>query len=108
MVVETPGRTVWGVVTEGQGYNDVVSPMFDFLGADGNPDAQPPTERPEIRVYTAAVLRHHPEQPVQPVPIGPVYLATEADVLRALRIDEIPEERRLPVGIYDNGGMPTS
>lgn len=105
VAVEVPGRTVWGVVTEGQGYNDVVSPMFDFLGADGNPDAQPPTERPEIRVYTAAVLRHHPEQPVQPVPIGPVYLATEADVLRALRIDEIPEERRVPVGIYDNGGL---
>lgn len=105
VVVATPDRTVWGIVTEGQGYNDVVSPMFDFLGADGNPQAHPPTERPEIRVYTAAVLRHEPEQPVQPVPIGPVYLATEQDVLTALRIDAIPEERRIPVGIYDSGGL---
>jgi hypothetical protein len=105
VVVEAPGRTVWGIVTEGHAYNDVVSPMFDYLGADGKPDSQPPTDRPEIRVYTAAVLRCEPEQPIQPVPIGSVYLATEADVLIALRINEIPEERRVPVGIYDNGGL---
>ena len=105
VVVEAPGRTVWGIVTEGHAYNDVVSPMFDYLGADGKPDSQPPTDRPEIRVYPAAVLRCEPEQPIQPVPIGSVYLATEADVLIALRINEIPEERRVPVGIYDNGGL---
>ncbi len=103
VVVDTGVRTVWGIVTEGQGYNDVASPMFDYLGADGQPDAQPPTDRPEIRVYSAAVLRHHPEQPVQPVPIAPVYLATEQDVQVALRIDEIPNDRRIPVGVYENG-----
>ncbi|MFN7015588.1 MAG: ATP-binding protein [Fimbriimonadales bacterium] len=103
VVVDTGARTVWGIVTEGQGYNDVASPMFDYLGADGQPDAQPPTDRPEIRVYSAAVLRHHPEQPVQPVPIAPVYLATEQDVQVALRIDAIPEHRRIPVGVYENG-----
>jgi hypothetical protein len=105
VVVQTEGRTVWGVVVEGQGYNDVASPMFDYLGADGDPNALPPTLRPEIRVYTAAVLRHEPEQPVQPVPIGPVYLATEQDVLMALRIDAIPEERRIPIGIYQSGNL---
>jgi hypothetical protein len=105
VVVQTEQRTVWGVVIEGQGYNDVASPMFDYLGADGDPTSLPPTLRPEIRVYTAAVLRHDPEQPVQPVPIGPVYLATEEDVLIALRIDTIPEERRIPIGIYQSGNL---
>ncbi len=105
VVVQTENRTVWGVVTEGQGYNDVMSPMFDYLGADGNPNSTPPTDRPEIRVYTASVLRHEPEQPIQPVPIGPVYLATEYDVWKALRIDEIPLERRIPIGIYESGDL---
>ncbi len=105
VVVQARGRTVYGVVTEGQGYNDVASPMFDFLGADGDPQAPAPTERPEIRVYIAAVLRHVPEQPVQPVPIGEVYTASEQDVLVALRIDEIPPDRRVPVGIYESGSL---
>ncbi|GIV08493.1 MAG: hypothetical protein KatS3mg019_0584 [Fimbriimonadales bacterium] len=103
VVVDAGARQVWGIVTEGQGYNDVSSPMFDYLGADGQPDAQSPTDRPEIRVYSAAVLRHIPEQPVQPVPIAPVYLATEHDVQVALRIDEIPPARRIPVGVYESG-----
>ncbi|MDW8107053.1 MAG: ATP-binding protein [Armatimonadota bacterium] len=103
VVVDAGYRKVWGIVTEGHGYNDVVSPMFDYLGADGKPDSLPPTDRPEIRVYTAAVLRHHPEQPVQPVPIAPVYSATEQDVQVALRIDEIPEHRRIPIGVYESG-----
>lgn len=103
VVVDAGVRKVWGIVTEGQGYNDVASPMFDYLGADGKPDSQPPTDRPEIRVYSAAVLRHHPEQPVQPVPIAPVYLATEDDVHVALRIDEIPIQRRIPIGVYESG-----
>lgn len=105
VVVQAENRTVWGIVTEGQGYNDVMSPMFDYLGADGDPRTDPPTDRPEIRVYTASVLRHEPEQPIQPVPIAPVYLATEHDVWKSLRIDEIPVERRIPVGIYDSGDL---
>jgi hypothetical protein len=40
---------------------------------------------------------------VQPPPIAPVYLATEADVHYALRIDEIPPARRIPVGVYESG-----
>ena len=41
----------------------------------------------EIRLYTAHVLRHVPEEPLQPVPMGQVFLADEADVNIALRMD---------------------
>lgn len=103
--VQSPTRTVWGVIIEGFGYNDAQSPMFDFLGSDGDPTMKPPTERREIRVYQAAVLRHEPENLAQPVPIAPVYLAEERDVEMSLRMDEIPEERRIPVGIYKSGDL---
>lgn len=101
--VDAGKREVWGVITEGYTYNDVPNPLADFLGFDGDPHLQPPTQRTEIRLYRAAVLRHRPEQPVQPVPIAPVYMATAADVHYALRIDEIPEARRIPVGVYESG-----
>ena len=101
--VDAGARKVWGVITEGYTYNDVPNPLADYLGFDGNPQLQPPTVRTEIRLYRAAVLRHYPEQPVQPPPIAPVYLATEADVHYALRIDEIPPARRIPVGVYESG-----
>jgi hypothetical protein len=93
--VDSGTRKVWGVITEGYTYNDVPNPLADYLGFDGNPQLQPPSHRIEIRLYRAAVLRHYPEQPVQPPPIAPVYLATEADVHYALRINEIPPERRI-------------
>jgi len=101
--VDSGTRKVWGVITEGYTYNDVPNPLADYLGFDGNPQLQPPSHRIEIRLYRAAVLRHYPEQPVQPPPIAPVYLATEADVHYALRINEIPPERRIPVGVYESG-----
>ncbi|MGQ9901963.1 MAG: ATP-binding protein [Fimbriimonadales bacterium] len=101
--VDAGRRQVWGVITEGYTYNDVPNPLADYLGFDGEPHLQPPTQRTEIRLYRAAVLRHHPEQPVQPVPIAPVYMATAADVHYALRINEIPEARRIPVGVYESG-----
>lgn len=101
--VDAGRRKVWGVITEGYTYNDVPNPLADYLGFDGEPHLQPPTQRTEIRLYRAAVLRHHPEQPVQPVPIAPVYMATATDVHYALRIDEIPEARRIPVGVYESG-----
>lgn len=105
VVVEAPRRTVWGVVIEGYGYNDVQNPLFDYLGAEGDPLITPPTERPEIRLYAAAVLRQEPETPVQPVPIAPVYLANEEDVVQALRMDAIPPERRIPIGLYESSGL---
>ena len=46
-----------------------------------------PRERAEIRLYTAAVLRQIPEEPLQPVPMGQVFLADEEDVAVALRMD---------------------
>jgi uncharacterized protein len=101
--VDAGARKVWGVITEGYTYNDVPNPLADYLGFDGDPLMPMPTVRTEIRLYRAAVLRHYPEQPVQPPPIAPVYLATEADVHYALRIDEIPPARRIPVGVYESG-----
>jgi len=100
---------VYGVVTEGFGYTDLQTPLHDVLGADGVPGASAiaPTERTEIRLYTAAVLRHVPEEPLQPVPMGTVHLATEQDVQLALRMDSYLQpgsERGIPVGMYRAGG----
>ena len=61
-----------------------------------------PTERAEIRLYTAAVLRQIPEEPLQPVPMGEVFLATDEDVAVALRMDGYTRDgrthRRFPSG----------
>ncbi len=99
----------YGVVTEGFGYTDLQTPLHDVLGADGEPGASAgaPTERTEIRLYTAAVLRHMPEEPLQPVPMGTVHLASEADVQVALRMDAYvggSAPRGIPVGLYRAGG----
>ncbi|MBX3133822.1 MAG: ATP-binding protein [Gemmatimonadaceae bacterium] len=100
---------VYGVVTEGFGYTDLQTPLHDVLGADGVPgrSAIAPTERTEIRLYTAAVLRHVPEEPLQPVPMGTVHLATEADVQAALRMESYLQpgaSRGIPIGLYRAGG----
>ncbi|HEX5581075.1 MAG TPA: hypothetical protein VFX39_05815 [Gemmatimonadaceae bacterium] len=101
--------TVYGVVTEGFSYTDLQSPLHDVMGHDGHParGALAATERAEIRLYTAAVLRQIPEEPLQPVPMGQVYLADDADVAAALRMDGyLAEGRRtgIPVGVYHAGG----
>ena len=46
---------------EGFSYTDLQTPMHDVLGHDGTPEAASfaATKRAEIRLYTAAVLRHH-------------------------------------------------
>ena len=77
--VEEAGRVVFGVVTDGFAYSDLVTPMHAVLGADGDPVAAglEPSQRAEIRLFTAAVLRQMPEEPLQPVPLGPVRLATD-------------------------------
>jgi len=100
---------IYGVVTEGFGYTDLQTPLHDVLGADGQPSASAfaPTERTEIRLYTAAVLRHVPEEPLQPVPMGTVHLAAEEDVQVALRMDSYTSgetKRGIPVGLYRAGG----
>ena len=101
---------VYGVVVEGFSYTDLLSPIHDVLGHDGSPGGASiaPTQRAEIRLYTAHVLRQIPEEPLQPVPMGTVALATDEDVAVALRMDTYlrPESRTaIPVGIYRAGAM---
>src|SRR5581483_9610484 len=87
--VGTEERTVYGVVTDGFAYSDLPTPLHDVLGAEGDPAraAESPTVRQEIRLWLAAVLRQEPEEPLQPVPIGDVFVADDADVARALRME---------------------
>lgn len=99
---------IYGVVTEGFSYTDLHSPMHDVLGHDGSPaNARfSMTERTEIRLYTAAVLRQIPEEPLQPVPMGEVFLGTEQDVAVALRMDGYLKDGAstgIPVGVYRAG-----
>jgi uncharacterized protein len=108
--VEDAGRVVFGVVTDGFAYSDLVTPMHAAIGADGDPAAADlePSQRAEIRLFTAAVLRQMPEEPLQPVPLGPVWLATDQDVVLALRMDaytEGPRPTGIPVGLYAAGGL---
>ena len=108
--VEENGRVVFGVVTDGFAYSDLVSPLHAVIGADGDPVAAgaEPTVRAEIRLYSAAVLRQIPEEPLQPVPLGSVWLASDVDVVSALRMDAYTGTERgtgIPVGLYAAGGL---
>src|SRR5205823_9295158 len=98
-----------GIVVEGFSYTDLLTPLHDVLGHDGSPGTASlaATERAEIRLYTAAVLRQLPEEPLQPVPMGTVYLADDVDVAVALRMDSYLKEGArtgIPVGVYRAGG----
>ena len=87
--VEGGARTVYGVVTDGVAYAE-----------SGTPD--------DHRLCLAAVLRQVPDEPLQPVPIGPVHLAGDADVRLALRMDAFTGRERgtgIPVGVYVAGGL---
>jgi hypothetical protein len=108
--VDAPGRTVLGIVTDGFAYSDLMTPMHDVIGADGDPAlaGQAPTERAEIRLYLAAVLRQIPEEPLQPVPLGEVRLAGDEDVVAALRMDAFTTGATptgVPLGVYATAGM---
>jgi len=108
--VDAPGRSVLGIVTDGFAYSDLDRPIHDVIGADGDPALAgvTPTERAEIRLYSAAVLRQIPEQPLQPVPLGTVYLAGDADVSTALRMDAFLDGETptgIPIGVYAAGGL---
>jgi DNA helicase HerA-like ATPase len=99
---------IYGIVVEGFSYTDLLTPMHDVLGHDGSPAnaGLAVTERTEIRLYTAAVLRQIPEEPLQPVPMGEVFLAAEEDVATALRMDGYLKEGAntgIPVGVYRAG-----
>jgi hypothetical protein len=100
---------IYGIVVEGFSYTDLQTPLHDMLGHDGTPAGASlaATQRAEIRLYTAAVLRQLPEEPLQPVPMGAVFLATDADVAVALRMDGYLKEGShtgIPVGVYRAGG----
>src|SRR5690242_14176671 len=100
---------VYGVVVEGFSYSDLQSPLHDVLGHDGSPAGASlaATERAEIRLYTAAVLRQVPEEPLQPVGMGQVFLAADEDVAVALRMDTYLRDGArtgIPIGVYHAGG----
>jgi uncharacterized protein len=108
--VEENERAVFGVVTDGFAYSDLITPMHAVIGADGDPvlAGAEPTARAEIRLFTAAVLRQIPEEPLQPVPLGAVWLASDSDVVQALRMDAFTTGERptgVPVGLYAAGGL---
>ncbi|OGI00183.1 MAG: hypothetical protein A2Y25_00350 [Candidatus Melainabacteria bacterium GWF2_37_15] len=97
-------RIIYGIVTDGISYTDLDSPLNDYISSDYDPMSSQAaqTERPEIRYYTASVLKMEPEEPIQPVPIGNVYLATDKCVEKSLRMDSYPNSQ-LPIGLYING-----
>ena len=100
---------IYGIVVEGFSYTDLQSPLHDVLGHDGTPAGASlaATRRAEIRLYSAAVLRQVPEEPLQPVPMGEVFLAGDEDVAVALRMDGYLREGArtgIPVGVYRAGG----
>jgi len=99
---------VYGIVVEGFSYTDLQTPMHDVLGHDGSPANAgfSVTERAEIRLYSAAVLRQVPDEPLQPVPMGEVHLAAEEDVAIALRMDSYLKDGAntgIPIGVYRAG-----
>lgn len=108
--VDATDRTVLGIVTDGFAYSELSAPRPDSIGADGDAAAAglPPGERTEIRLYTASVLRQIPEEPLQPVPPGPVHMATDADLASALRIDAFTSTDKptaIPIGVYKAAGL---
>jgi DNA helicase HerA-like ATPase len=107
--VENSSRVVYGVVTDGLAYSDLVSPLQAGIAAEFDPGGAAHSQvRPEIRLYTAAVLRQIPEEPLQPVPLDQVWLATDADVASALRMDGYTGSdlaTGIPVGLYAAGGL---
>jgi hypothetical protein len=107
--VDARERSVYAVVVDGRAYSDLASPLHEVIAAEGDPaGAAAPTRRTEVRLWTAAVLRQLPEEPVQPVPLADVYPATEADVETALRIDSYVRSdpaTAVPVGVYKVGGL---
>jgi DNA helicase HerA-like ATPase len=105
--VKAGERTVYGVVTEAFAYSDLASALHDVVGAEGDPSASAPTARQEVRFWTAAVLRQTPEEPLQPVPLGQVFVADDADVAQALRMDAFlysAAPTAIPIGLYTSAG----
>ena len=105
VVMKKGDLEVYGVVVEAFGFTDLNSAMHDYIGSEGDPGSDAPTLRHEVKCYSAAVLRVTPEEPLQPVPVGPVYLADDISVRNALRMDSFWEKSGIPIGLYQNGDM---
>jgi hypothetical protein len=87
-------RRVYAVVTDGRAYQDGERGTGKGEGAND-------TGRGGAVVWTASVLRQVPPEPLRPVPIAEVCLATPADVTVALRMDAFADG--LPAGLYGIG-----
>jgi DNA helicase HerA-like ATPase len=102
-------RVVYAVVTDGRSYSDLATPLHDVVAAEGDPaGTRGPTRRTEVRLWTGAVLRQYPEEPLQPVPLAAVRMATKEDVEFALRMDtymRVEPVGGVPIGLYTGGGM---
>jgi hypothetical protein len=69
--------------------------------------ADAPTCAPADPVLDRRVLRQTPEEPLQPVPLGQVFVADDADVAQALRMDAFlysATPTAIPVGLYTSAG----
>ncbi len=106
-VDEQGGRTVYALVVDARAYTDLETPLEDVSAAAGDPARGSSAARTEIRLWTAAVLRQVPEEPLQPVPLTDVRMAERCDVETALRMDSYVGEGAvggIPVGLYTSGG----
>ena len=100
---DAPTTRVYGIVVDGFGFAD--TPPAE-MGSSAF--RAPPSAAGESRVYTVHVLRHLPEEPLQPVALGPVYIATDDEVPLALRMDSYSgtgKSGAIPVGVYRASGM---
>jgi DNA helicase HerA-like ATPase len=104
--VKAGETTVYGTVVEAHGFNDLESPLHEFMSVGGDATADAPTRRPEMRVFLANVLRREPEEPISAVPIGDVYEAEEADLRMALRTDSYADSHGIPAGCYGTRDNP--
>ncbi|HEX5004425.1 MAG TPA: hypothetical protein VFV65_03870, partial [Gemmatimonadales bacterium] len=105
--MDAPGRVVYGVVTDAVAYEDLGRPLEAVARAGGSLAFEAP-DATDIRLYTAAVLRQEPEEPLQPVPLGEVRMATDADVEMALRMEGYVTGERptgIPAGTYGAAGL---
>ncbi len=100
--VESDSAIVYGIVVEAFAYNDVPGALADLLSREGVPGRKAPTERPEVRLFRAAVLRRIPEEPVMAVGIGEVYKISGKEVSSALGSERYAE-RGIPIGVYGYG-----
>jgi DNA helicase HerA-like ATPase len=107
---ETAMRSVYGAVVEGFRYADSAAvgqplPGYADLVTEpvGDGAARADAQHPEVRLYTAQVLRHVPEEPLQPVPLGNVFLAAADEVAIALRMESYTrgeDNSAIPIGAY--------